>query len=94
MKLVMTPESLNHQGHIETGTEVGKIYLHLFRSPAGCIPDHPPGRPWHLVGMGTFHESPEAALAFLTTPRPGDGWEHSGVSYHGYGANSHAPCGN
>ncbi len=58
--------------------------------------DHPPGRPWHLVGCGWFFESPEACIEFLTTPRPRPqpSVESSGITYTGYGANSHAPCGN
>lgn len=80
MKIIMTPESLNHQGYIDTETEVGKIYL-LFCAGAS--------RPWHLVGMGTYHESPEAALKYLQTPQKPRQTD-SGVFYSGFGQNTHA----
>ena len=77
----------NHQAVIRTGTECGDLYLSKFST------HFPDGRPWHIVGMGTFHETAEAALEFMTAKAEPRAPSVTGT-YTGYGFNWFAPSGN
>lgn len=70
-------------------------YIQLYRFSSVPPSNHPPGRPWHIVGCGQFFASADECIRHLEQIVPSNkGQEHSGITYTGYGANTHAPSGN